>query len=71
MALEQIPTQPTHDERGPDAFSVELMVNGELHVLEIEPRVTLLMRSAALDRRGVGPPAADGDRAADGRPLGE
>jgi hypothetical protein len=58
MALEQIPTEPTHDERGPDAFSVELMVNGELHALEIEPRVTLLMRSAALDWRGVGPPSS-------------
>ena len=42
MALEQIPAEPTHEDRGPGAFSVELVVNGTRHALEIEPRVTLL-----------------------------
>src|SRR5216683_1724776 len=42
MALEQIQTEPTLEDRGPGAFSVELVVNGTRHGLEIEPRVTLL-----------------------------
>ena len=42
MALEQIPTEVALGERGPDAFPMELRVNGALHRLEIEPRVTLL-----------------------------
>ncbi|HEY3588160.1 MAG TPA: 2Fe-2S iron-sulfur cluster-binding protein, partial [Myxococcaceae bacterium] len=42
MALEQIPAETTHEERGPEAFSVELLVNGARRRLEIEPRVTLL-----------------------------
>ena len=42
MALEQIPTETAHEQRGPEAFSVALLVNGALHRLEIEPRVTLL-----------------------------
>jgi xanthine dehydrogenase YagT iron-sulfur-binding subunit len=42
MALEQIPAETTQVERGPEAFSVELLVNRAPHRLEIEPRVTLL-----------------------------
>ena len=42
MALEQIPTEPAHEERGPEPFSVELRVNETVHRLEVEPRVTLL-----------------------------
>ena len=42
MALEQVASELTHDERGPEPFSVELRVNGTLRRLEIEPRVTLL-----------------------------
>jgi xanthine dehydrogenase YagT iron-sulfur-binding subunit len=42
MALEQIPTEPTHENRRPGALSVELCVNGTRHGLEIDPRVTLL-----------------------------
>jgi xanthine dehydrogenase YagT iron-sulfur-binding subunit len=42
MALEQIPREPTQDERGPEAVAVELRVNGTAHRLEVEPRVTLL-----------------------------
>ena len=42
MALEQVASEPTQDERGPEPFSVELRVNGAVHRLEIEPRVTLL-----------------------------
>ena len=42
MALEQAASALTNDERGPEPFSVELHVNGMVHALEIEPRVTLL-----------------------------
>ena len=42
MALEQAASELTTDERGPEPFSVELRVNGAVHALEIEPRVTLL-----------------------------
>ena len=42
MALEQVPADPTQEERGPDVFPVGLSVNGERHALEIDPRVTLL-----------------------------
>jgi xanthine dehydrogenase YagT iron-sulfur-binding subunit len=42
MALEQLASEPTQDERGPEAFSVKLRINGALHLLDIEPRVTLL-----------------------------
>jgi xanthine dehydrogenase YagT iron-sulfur-binding subunit len=46
MAIEffsagQRPAFP-HDESGPAAVPVELVVNGERHVVEIEPRVSLL-----------------------------
>jgi xanthine dehydrogenase YagT iron-sulfur-binding subunit len=42
MPLEQLPAESTGEKRGPEAFSLELMVNGAPHALEIEPRVTLL-----------------------------
>ena len=42
MALEQIPIEPAHEGRGPEAFSLSLRVNGAVHALTIEPRVTLL-----------------------------
>jgi xanthine dehydrogenase YagT iron-sulfur-binding subunit len=42
MALEQVPTELAGEERGPEAFSVELRVNWAIHDFEIEPRVTLL-----------------------------
>ena len=41
MAIEQSPTERT-DERGAQASSVELSINGERHALAIEARVTLL-----------------------------
>ncbi len=42
MALEQVAGEPSQEERGPEAFSVSLRVNGVVYELEIEPRVTLL-----------------------------
>ena len=42
MALEQVASERTDDQRGPEAFAVELCVNGAVRRLEIEPRVTLL-----------------------------
>jgi xanthine dehydrogenase YagT iron-sulfur-binding subunit len=42
MALEQVASELAGDERGPEAFSVSLRVNGAVHGLEIEPRVTML-----------------------------
>jgi xanthine dehydrogenase YagT iron-sulfur-binding subunit len=42
MALEQLAGEPAHGERDPEAIAVSLRVNGTVHGLEIEPRVTLL-----------------------------
>ena len=42
MALEQLASGRAHDALGPESCSVELRINGALHRLEIEPRVTLL-----------------------------
>jgi xanthine dehydrogenase YagT iron-sulfur-binding subunit len=42
MALEQAARELADAGRGPEAFSVELSINGAVHELEIEPRVTLL-----------------------------
>ncbi|HEY2274295.1 MAG TPA: 2Fe-2S iron-sulfur cluster-binding protein [Steroidobacteraceae bacterium] len=41
MALEQVVSEPTYAERS-EAVSLSLRVNGSVHQLEIEPRVTLL-----------------------------
>ena len=42
MAVEHVVSEPTQDARGPGAFSIELRINGAVHGLEVEPRVTLL-----------------------------
>ena len=42
MALEQVANELTHGEHGSEAVAVSLRVNGSVHDLEIEPRVTLL-----------------------------
>jgi xanthine dehydrogenase YagT iron-sulfur-binding subunit len=41
MAFEQVVSEPIYDER-PDAVSLSLRVNGSVHQLEVEPRITLL-----------------------------
>jgi xanthine dehydrogenase YagT iron-sulfur-binding subunit len=43
MALEeQVASKSAREERGRDLFSVSLRINGAVHELEIDPRVTLL-----------------------------
>jgi xanthine dehydrogenase YagT iron-sulfur-binding subunit len=42
MALEQAASERAGTGRGPEPFSVRLSINGAVHELEIEPRVTLL-----------------------------
>jgi xanthine dehydrogenase YagT iron-sulfur-binding subunit len=42
MAATTIATESTTEQRGPGTFSMTLKVNGTVHSVEIEPRVTLL-----------------------------